>query len=92
MSSPPPFLLSDMSLNFTVQSIAQTRLHFQRMVAGLESDEDDEHASVKWKEDFTPHPRKPGEEPKAGRKGKERASLGSIADEKAGGNDGRRSK
>lgn len=38
------------------------------MVAGIEDD------SVKWPEDFTPHPKKAGEG--SSRKGKERASLG----------------
>ncbi|KAK5136044.1 hypothetical protein LTR08_004298 [Meristemomyces frigidus] len=58
------------------ESIAQTRLHFQSLVAGFNSD--DEASLVDWKEDCSPHPPKPGEEAsgsKGGRKGKERASL-----------------
>ncbi|KAK5119312.1 hypothetical protein LTR85_007668 [Meristemomyces frigidus] len=56
------------------ESITQTRLHFQNIVAGFTSE--DEAEFVDWKEDKSPHSPKPGEEVKASRKGKERASLG----------------
>ena len=56
------------------KSITQTRLHFQNIVAGFTPE--DEARYVDWKEDFTSHPPKPGEETKASRKGKERLSAG----------------
>ena len=52
----------------------QTRQHFQRVIAGFESDEDSK--DIRWKEDFTRHPKKPEEDLKSSRKGKGRASLG----------------
>ncbi|CAK4032020.1 Hypothetical predicted protein [Lecanosticta acicola] len=55
--------------------MTQTRLYIQRLIAGIEDDDDD----VKWPEDLAHHPKKSGEG--SGRKGKERASLGgSVAD------------
>ncbi|KAK3721825.1 hypothetical protein LTR37_002991 [Vermiconidia calcicola] len=61
------------------ESLTQTRLHFQNIVAGFT--DEDEAAFVHWKTDNTPRT-KPGEEAKSGRKGKERVSLG------GGGGDG----
>ncbi|KAF2478999.1 hypothetical protein BDY17DRAFT_327807 [Neohortaea acidophila] len=57
------------------ESLVQTRLHFQNVLAGLT--DQDEAALVDWKEDKTPRP-KPGDEGHHGssRKGKERLSGG----------------
>lgn len=60
------------------ESIAQTRLHLQNIVAGFSKD--DEEALVDWKEDFRPHPTKTGEEQNPGRKGKERSSAAGAGD------------
>ncbi|TKA74826.1 hypothetical protein B0A55_05935 [Friedmanniomyces simplex] len=49
------------------ESLTQTRLHFQNIVAGFSPE--DEAALVQCKEDSTPHPPRPGE---GSRKGKER--------------------
>lgn len=51
------------------QSLTQTRLHFQNIVAGFT--DDDEAAQVDWREDLTPR----GDAVKR-EKGKERESLG----------------
>ncbi|KAK5681115.1 hypothetical protein LTS10_006876 [Elasticomyces elasticus] len=56
------------------ESLTQTRLHFQNIVAGFSAE--DEASLVYWKEDFTPHPPKPGD---TSRKGKERVSSGANA-------------
>ncbi|EMC94909.1 hypothetical protein BAUCODRAFT_34912 [Baudoinia panamericana UAMH 10762] len=56
------------------ESLVQTRLHFQNLAAGFTPE--DEATRVRWKEDFTPHPPKPGED---GRKGKSRVSSTSNA-------------
>ncbi|KAK4507245.1 hypothetical protein PRZ48_000980 [Zasmidium cellare] len=56
------------------ETIMQTRLHFQRVAAGF--DDEAEAKNVRWKEDFTRHPKTAEEEAKASRKGKERVSLG----------------
>ncbi|KAK3628476.1 hypothetical protein LTR56_003855 [Elasticomyces elasticus] len=56
------------------ESLTQTRLHFQNIVAGFSAE--DEASLVHWKEDYTPHPPKPGE---TSRKGKERVSSGANA-------------
>lgn len=56
-----------------MQSLAQTRLHFQNMVAGFT--QEDEAALVDWRTDNTPR-LKPGEEARVSRKGKERVSFG----------------
>lgn len=66
------------SLIISPQSIAQTRLHLQNIVAGFSKD--DEEALVDWKEDFRPHPTKTGEEQNPGRKGKERSSAAGAGD------------
>ncbi|KAF7186809.1 hypothetical protein HII31_11769 [Pseudocercospora fuligena] len=58
------------------ETITQTRMHFQCVVAGFTTE--DEEKRIHWKEDFTPHP---GHETKSSRKGKERASLGGAAAE-----------
>lgn len=61
----------------------QTRLHFQRVVAGF--DNDVEGKDVQWKEDFTRHPKQTDDDcSKSSRKGKERVSLGGDAGEKEG--------
>lgn len=52
----------------------QTRQHFQRVAAGFDSEA--EAKNVRWKEDFTRHPKSAEEEAKSSRKGKERVSLG----------------
>lgn len=62
------------SLTPFLQTITQTRLHYQRVVAGFDNDIEGE--DIKWKEDFTRHPRSAEEESRSSRKGKERASLG----------------
>ncbi|KAK4547879.1 hypothetical protein LTR36_010598 [Oleoguttula mirabilis] len=66
------------------ESMTQTRLHFQNIVAGFTPE--DEAGFVDWKEDFSPHPPKAGEEQqaRASRKGKERASLGGGGEGGAG--------
>ncbi|KAK3713795.1 hypothetical protein LTR37_008281 [Vermiconidia calcicola] len=64
------------------ESLNQTRLHFQNIVAGFT--DEDEVGFVDWKTDNTPRT-KPGEEAKGGRKGKERVgSGGGGADRVAG--------
>ncbi|KXT11524.1 hypothetical protein AC579_6580 [Pseudocercospora musae] len=61
---------------FPSQTITQTRMHFQGVVAGFTTE--DEKKRIHWKEDFTPHS---GHETKSSRKGKEGASFsGSAAD------------
>ncbi|TKA32887.1 hypothetical protein B0A50_01113 [Salinomyces thailandicus] len=56
------------------ESITQTRLHFQNVIAGFTSE--DEAKYIDYKTDLTPLPTKPGEEAKVSRKGKERQSAG----------------
>lgn len=56
------------------QTITQTRMHFQCIVAGF-TEEDTKKRRV-WIEDFTPHSPKPGQESRSSHKGKDRASLG----------------
>ncbi|KAK5175355.1 uncharacterized protein LTR77_000494 [Saxophila tyrrhenica] len=55
------------------ESLTQTRLHFQNIVAGFT--DEDEAKMVDYKTDNTPR-LKPGEEPRGSRKGKERMSSG----------------
>lgn len=55
--------------------MAQTRLHFQNIVAGFT--EEDEAALIDWKTDNAPRPTKDGEKENGGRrKGKKRLSSG----------------
>ncbi|KAK1811412.1 hypothetical protein LTR12_014221 [Friedmanniomyces endolithicus] len=54
------------------ESLTQTRLHCQNIVAGFSPE--DEAALVQCREDFTPHPPRPDE---ASRKGKERERVSS---------------
>lgn len=67
------------------QSMVQTRLYFQNIVAGFT--EQDEQALVYWKEDFTPHALKPGEDAKGSRK--ERDAGGAEQGRSAGKGKGR---
>ncbi|KAF2716239.1 hypothetical protein K431DRAFT_210587, partial [Polychaeton citri CBS 116435] len=62
------------------ESLAQTRLHFQNIIAGFTAA--DEASMVDWKEDLSPLPSKDGSSGDAGtsgRKGKQRSSLGASA-------------
>ena len=55
------------------QSLTQTRLYFQNVIAGFTAD--DEVALVDWKTDDTPHPTPAGEDAlESNRKGKVRVS------------------
>lgn len=57
----------------SLQSLTQTRLHFQNIVAGFTSE--DEAALVDWREDFTPR----GDAAREKDKGKQRAGDVGVA-------------
>lgn len=62
-----------------LQSMLQTRLHFQNVVAGFT--DQDEAAQIQWPEDVTP---RPGEEPKSNRKEREAVVAGPSASSSKG--------
>lgn len=77
---PDPRLFSNLPCavsDHDIQTIQQTRLHFQNLVAGFTAE--DEAATILWKEDFTKHPVAASTsttDESSGKKGKGRASLG----------------
>lgn len=62
------FYDGDQRLTPEKQSLTQTRLHFQNIVAGFTAE--DERAHVDWPEDRTPFPSKTGDESRRVSKGK----------------------
>ncbi|KAK4555578.1 hypothetical protein LTR86_007331 [Recurvomyces mirabilis] len=68
------------------ESLAQTRLHFQNIVAGFT--DEDEASFVHWRVDHSPHPAKQAALV-ASRKGKERVSAGFAGDGAGAGAGGR---
>jgi hypothetical protein len=66
-----------MSLIDSIQSLVQTRLHFQNIIAGFDSE--DEATFIDWHESLEPRLSKAGADPRSVRKGKERVASGSAA-------------
>lgn len=73
------------------QTITQTRIHFQCIVAGITAAQEEEN--VYWKEDFTPHPMTANQQQQGSSRkaGKERLSSGSATVREKSGVEGSRS-